>query len=89
MKNYSDPDIINIGTGKDISIADLALLIKDIVGFRGRINFDTEKPDGTPRKVVDVSRLNSMGWKAKTSLMDGIEKTYSWFCGHYDYIRKI
>ncbi len=70
---------INIGTGKEISIKDLACLIKDIVGFKGKIYFDTTKPDGTPRKVTDVSRLHSLGWRHKVSLEEGIKKLYAWY----------
>ena len=70
---------LNIGTGEDISIRDLAFLIKDIVGFRGEIYFDTSKPDGTPRKVTDVSRLHSLGWKHKVTLEEGIGKLYNWY----------
>ncbi len=70
---------LNVGTGKDISIADLANLISEIVGFNGKIDFDLSKPDGTPRKLMDVTRLNNLGWKYKTELKDGIEKTYKWF----------
>ena len=79
MNNYDDNKIINIGVGKDISIKELAGLIKDIVGFEGDINFDTSKPDGTPRKLLDVSRLESLGWKSRISLRDGIEQTYRWY----------
>jgi GDP-L-fucose synthase len=70
---------LNIGTGKDISIDGLANMISEIVGFKGSINHDTSKPDGTPRKLLDVSRINSLGWKYKTELRVGIEKTYFWF----------
>jgi len=70
---------INIGTGEDLTIADLAELIKKIVGFTGEIVYDTTKPDGTPRKLLDVSRLHNLGWHHKTSLEEGIKKTYSWF----------
>jgi GDP-L-fucose synthase len=70
---------INIGTGKDISISDLAKLISGIVGFKGEIINDLSKPDGTPRKLMDVSRINNLGWKYKTELEDGIKKTYEWF----------
>lgn len=79
MNNYSDSEIVNIGTGEDIKIKDLALLIKEIVGFNGEIINDTSKPDGTPRKLLDVSKLHNLGWQHKTSLHDGIEKTYQWF----------
>ena len=70
---------INIGTGKDISIKDLAYLIKDIVGFKGDFYFNSSKPDGTMRKVTDVSKLNSLGWQYKTSLQDGIKRIYQWY----------
>ena len=70
---------INIGTGEDLTIAELAELIKKIVGFEGEIVYDSTKPDGTPRKLMDVSRLHELGWNHKTSLEEGIKKTYSWF----------
>ena len=70
---------INIGTGKDITIKELAWLIKDEVGFNGKISFDISKPDGTLRKLIDVSRLSNMGWKYKIGLKEGLKKTYSWF----------
>jgi len=70
---------LNIGTGEDISISGLASIISDIVGFNGGIEYDSTKPDGTPRKLMDVSRINELGWKHKTGLKDGIEKTYNWF----------
>lgn len=70
---------LNVGTGKDLTIADLANLISGIIGFKGKIEFDLSKPDGTPRKLMDVTRLNTLGWKYKTELKDGIEKTYKWF----------
>lgn len=79
MKKYSDEMHINVGTGEDISIADLAQTIKTVVGFNGNIVYDKSKPDGTPRKLLDVSRINALGWKHKTSLVDGIEKVYSWY----------
>ncbi len=70
---------LNVGTGEDISIKELALTIKEITGFEGEIKFDSSKPDGTPRKLMDVSRINSLGWKHKISLKEGIIKTYEWF----------
>ena len=70
---------INVGTGKDISINDLANVISNIVGYKGEIVHDTDKPDGTPRKLLDVSRINALGWKHKTELQEGIIKTYKWF----------
>lgn len=79
MKTYEDSEIVNIGTGEDVTIKELAILIKEIVGFEGEIINDTTKPDGTPRKLLDVSRLHELGWKHKTSLQDGIKITYDWF----------
>lgn len=70
---------VNIGSGIDIEISRLAEMIKDIVGFKGTIRFDTDKPDGTPRKLLDVSRLAKMGWRCKTPLKEGLERTYDWF----------
>jgi GDP-L-fucose synthase len=70
---------INVGTGEDIAIADLAKMIADVTGFTGRIAFDASKPDGTPRKLLDVSRLTKLGWRARIGLRDGIEDTYRWY----------
>lgn len=70
---------INIGSGKDLTINELAKLISDIVGYSGLIDHDASKPDGTPRKLMDVSRINNLGWKFKTGLREGIEKTYRWY----------
>jgi GDP-L-fucose synthase len=77
MLNYNDSEIVNIGTGQDVTIAELAVGIKNIVGFEGDIYFNTEMPDGTPRKLLDVSKLTSLGWTYKTSLKEGIQKTYA------------
>jgi GDP-L-fucose synthase len=79
MKNYNDESIINIGTGKDISIKGLAELIQKTVGHEGNIVFDSTKPDGTPKKLTDVSKLNKLGWKSNTSLKQGLEDTYNWY----------
>lgn len=86
MENIEAKDIyengithLNIGTGNDISISELASVISKIVGFNGKIEYDKTKPDGTPRKLMDVSRINKLGWKYKTGLEEGIEKTYKWF----------
>ncbi len=78
---------INVGTGKDISIADLARLVAGITGFQGRIGFDTTKPDGTPRKLMDVSRLEQMGWRAGIGLHDGTAETYAWFLDNQNAVR--
>jgi GDP-L-fucose synthase len=79
MNHYDESDIINIGCGEDISIAELALLVKDIVGYTGNIEYDIEKPDGTPRKLLDTSKLRGLGWKPKISLEEGIRKAYEWY----------
>ena len=76
MQNYNEKGFVNIGCGEDISIKDLALLVKKIVGFEGELQFDSSKPDGTPRKLLDVSRLNATGWKPTISLEDGIRSVY-------------
>ncbi|WP_418223284.1 GDP-L-fucose synthase family protein [Clostridium isatidis] len=83
MENYEGNDFINIGTGKEISIKGLAELIKEIVGYEGKIVWDTTKPDGTPRKLLDVSRLGKAGWTYKTELKDGIKKAYKWYLENY------
>lgn len=77
MDNYNESGLVNVGVGEDISIGDLAKLVKSIVGYEGEIVFNTEKPDGTPRKLMDVSKLHAMGWKAKTSLQEGITTVYN------------
>jgi GDP-L-fucose synthase len=79
MQNYEDETLVNIGVGEDISIAELAQLIGRVVGYSGTIRFDTSKPDGTPRKLLDVSVLHSAGWKAKISLEAGLRATYDWY----------
>jgi GDP-L-fucose synthase len=79
MKNYSSPDIVNVGWGRDISIGELAQLICRIVGFPGRMEFDPVKPDGTPRKLLDTSRLTTLGWQPKIALEAGIASTYDWY----------
>ena len=76
MNNYNETGLINIGSGEDISIQELAELIRQITGFKGAIKFDTTKPDGTPRKLMDVSKLNNLGWKASVSLVEGLKKLY-------------
>ncbi|WP_316632848.1 GDP-L-fucose synthase [uncultured Flavobacterium sp.] len=76
MENYNESGLVNIGVGEDISILDLAILVKKVVGFEGEILTDTTKPDGTPRKLMDVSKLSSFGWKAKTTLEQGIQRVY-------------
>ena len=77
----SDPPLVNIGCGEDLTIAELAMTIARVVGFAGTLHFDTSKPDGTPRKLLDVSRIHSLGWRARTSLQTGIELGYRDFLG--------
>ena len=79
MNNYNDNEIVNIGTGKDVSIKELASTIKNVIGYEGTFRFDTSKPDGTPRKLLNVNKINNLGWKAKTELRTGIELTYKDF----------
>tara|TARA_R110002110_G_scaffold85816_1_gene223292 strand:+ start:32045 stop:33013 length:969 start_codon:yes stop_codon:yes gene_type:complete len=79
MQNYSDEPFVNIGTGEDISIADFATLVADVVGYSGSFDYDTSRPDGTPRKLVDVTRLTELGWQSKISLREGVERTYAWY----------
>ena len=79
MQNYNEAGFLNVGVGHDISIKDLALLIKEIIGFEGEIVFDSSKPDGTPRKLMDVSKLSALGWKYQTALADGIQLAYADF----------
>jgi len=79
MQNYDEPGLVNIGTGEDISIRDLALLIKKIIGYEGEIDFDATRPDGTPRKLMDVSKLHSRGWRHKVELEEGIKLAYKDF----------
>ena len=79
LQNYNSPEIINVGWGEDISIRELAELICEIVGFGGQLTWDTTKPDGTPRKLLDVSKLRNLGWRPSITLRDGIASTYQWF----------
>ena len=79
LEKYDSPEIINVGCGEDISIRELAQLICDIVGFEGQLAWDTTKPDGTPRKLLDITKLQNFGWRPTISLRDGIAQTYDWF----------
>ncbi|MDD3279981.1 MAG: GDP-L-fucose synthase [Bacteroidales bacterium] len=83
MNHYSDEIHINIGTGEDLSIHELALIIKGVIGYKGNIVYDTSKPDGTPRKLLNVDRLHQNGWKHQTSLKAGIACVYEWYLKHY------
>lgn len=82
MRSYDDERPINVGCGEDLSIAELARTIAQVVGFKGALVFDPSKPDGTPRKVLDISRLSAMGWSPRITLRDGLNETYRWFASH-------
>lgn len=82
MDSYDGEGIVNIGTGRDISIAELGQLIADVVGYRGAFSFDRAKPDGVPRKLLDVTKLQGLGWEARIGLKDGIRETYEWYKDH-------
>lgn len=86
-ETYNDPGIVNVGVGEDVSIRELAELVKEVTGFQGRIVNDTSKPDGTPRKLLDVSRLHALGWRAQISLRDGVQQTYQWFLENQTQLR--
>jgi GDP-L-fucose synthase len=79
LQHYDDENLVNVGCGADLSIGELARMIGSVVGFRGDIVFDTSKPDGTPRKLLDVSRMQALGWAPRIALRDGLESTYNWF----------
>jgi GDP-L-fucose synthase len=80
MRSYSDPALINVGTGQEVSIADLARQVAQVVGYGGRLTFDTGKPDGMPRKLLDSSRILAMGWRPRIDLLEGLRDTYRWYC---------
>ena len=79
LEKYDSPEIINVGCGEDLSIRELAELVCEVVGFDGDLAWDKTKPDGTPRKLLDVTKLNKLGWRPTISLRDGIARTYDWF----------
>jgi len=87
MQTYNDPEIVNIGTGEDVTIRELAEMVKATVGFEGEIVQDLTKPDGTPRKLLDVSKLHGLGWKHSIALADGVKSTYEWFLANQDSFR--
>jgi GDP-L-fucose synthase len=88
LEHYDSPEPINVGVGADISIRDLAGTIAEVVGWQGEFLFDSTKPDGTPRKLLDVSRLTALGWRASTPLKDGIKRTYEWFIANQSAVRQ-
>jgi GDP-L-fucose synthase len=83
LEKYDSPEIVNVGSGEDISIRELAELICDVVGFDGELAWDTTKPDGTPRKLLDVTKIRALGWKPAITLRDGIQRTYDWFVANF------
>lgn len=87
MREYAGEEIVNVGVGHDLSIAELAQLVKEVVGFAGEIVYDAGMPDGTPRKLLDVSKLTKLGWQARISLRQGVEETYRWFLENQDTFR--
>jgi GDP-L-fucose synthase len=87
MQHCESEQLVNVGCGQDVSIAELAALIARIVGFQGSIVFDPSKPDGTPRKLLDVSRVHALGWRARIPLEAGVRDTYAWFLQNRDRLR--
>ena len=88
LENYDDDVAINVGAGQDISISELAELIQQVVGFQGSIKWDPSKPDGTPRKLLDVSKIRELGWSPRVSLQDGLSSTYEWFRAHWNELER-
>jgi GDP-L-fucose synthase len=88
MDHYQGEEIVNVGTGTDVTIAELARTIQEVVGYTGSLRFDPTKPDGTPRKLLDVSKASGLGWTAKTALREGVESTYAWFLAHTAELRR-
>jgi GDP-L-fucose synthase len=86
--SYPKPNFVNLGTGVDVTIRDLAEMVREVVGFAGGLEFDRGKPDGTPRKLLDVARMTSLGWRAKVSLREGLQRTYAWFVENQGRSRK-
>ncbi|HIJ78619.1 MAG: GDP-L-fucose synthase [Desulfobulbaceae bacterium] len=87
MEHYEGEEIVNVGVGQDLTIGELAAMVKDAVGFTGKIVYDASKPDGTPRKLLDVTKITGLGWRAKIELRDGIAETYQWFLANQDRFR--
>ena len=87
MREVSEDYFVNVGTGTDVTIRELAGVVSSVVGWNGKIHWDTYKPNGTPRKLMNVSKMTALGWTAQTSLRRGIEQTWEWFCSHKDEAR--
>ncbi len=88
MENYKNPAIVNVGSGEEVRIAELAGLVAEAVGFQGTVRYNTNMPDGTPRKFLDISKLSALGWNSQISLQQGIADTYAWFLANEDGLRK-
>ncbi len=88
LQYYSNTDPINVGTGMDISIADFADMISKVVGYKGSIQFDTSKPDGTPRKLLDTTKLKNLGWRPRISLIEGLGRYYKWYLDNFNHVRR-
>ncbi len=84
LEHYDEPEPINVGTGEDLTIRELAMLVKEVVGFEGQLVWDSSKPDGTPRKQLDTRKINHLGWHPTISLESGLRSTYAWFLEHVD-----
>ncbi len=88
MNNYNDEQFVNVGVGNDVTIRELSELIKKIVEFEGELRWDASKPDGTPRKLLDIDKLTKAGWKAKVDIEEGIKRTYQWFVENQEHCRQ-
>jgi GDP-L-fucose synthase len=88
LENTTNEELLNVGSGQEVQILELANLMKNIIGFTGELVFDTSMPDGNPRKLIDSTKINRLGWKPKISLEEGLSLTYKWFNNNYDSIRK-
>ena len=84
MEKYDDPEIINVGTGEDLSIDELGQMVAEVIGYGGSILYDPAKPDGTPRKLLNVAKIHGLGWRHSIPLKEGIEMTYDWFLNNYE-----
>ena len=84
LNSYKDNEPVNIGVGEDLSIMELSSLIQDVIGFRGQVHWDQTKPNGTPRKLLDISKLKNLGWSPKINLVKGVTSTYDWFVSEFD-----
>ena len=87
FERYEDESIINVGCGADVTIAELCDMVRDVTGYRGMHEFDASRPDGTPRKLLDVSRISALGWRPKIALRSGIEQVYAWYTANADSLR--